>query len=806
MKIFFIALCLSTLILTVEAQQMTPGNGTVKGVVRDAASSQPIEYANVVIYSARDSLLVTGVITDATGKFTLKKIPDGKYYLLIQFMGYSKKFVPGITLNEKKHEADLGTINLETSSINMKEVEVNGYKSNVVYKIDKKVVDLSQSNVEAGASGAEALRNVPGVSVDLDGNVTLRGSSNFIILVDGKPSTISGKDILKQIPASAIDKIELVTNPSAKYEAEGTAGIINVILKKGTQGFNGIVNAMAGMGEKYSADFLFNFKRQKISYFFGGYWRNTKIKRFYSWDSKTIHDSDTNSVDFDLIKYDHDKVVNFRTGFDYQFDSKNSISLSGEIGDQNTISDISYPQYKHIADTVNRYTMNKSILKNPWSYYYINLNYQHKFDTNGQVVFFNGYFSSGGGNSNNENEEQLSNTSGQLFNHYYDKSHVYQDIKDKEIQVKADYTLPIGKTQKIEAGLMAKFRPKSSVLISEYLDTNANIWLNNADFSNRFDFYHNIYAGYLTYSKSWKKFEFQAGLRCEYADRMLDLLTTSKKYPYEKFDVFPSVSLLRKFGKMGQLQASYSRRINRPEEGSLNPFPEFSTNTIMVAGNPALKPEYINSCELNYMLGPLAIETYYREVINDIDGESFTSDGKGGLYMIPVNIDKKIYYGADISGGAPLAKWCMAQVKFAIYNYKMQGDQVSSSIPKSSTAYDGYLGARFKITKTTKIEAYGGFSSSTYSSQGKKSPYYYAGASLTQSFFKQMLTAKISINNPFNIFKYESKSSSQYTTSVVTQTREPNVVRFGLSYKINNYKSVESNVDKPGNINSNGKF
>jgi outer membrane receptor for ferrienterochelin and colicin len=806
MRKYLLIIIFAVFFKTVIAQPVQSGNGSVKGFVLDAASGQPVEYVNVVIYSAKDSTMITGVVSDADGKFVIKRLPDGNFYLMFHFMGYSKKAVSGISINTKKHDADVGIVKLEQSALKLNEVEISGYKSNVVYKIDKKVVDMSQAPTEAGASAAEALRNVPGVNVDLDGNVTLRGSSNFIVLIDGKPSAIKGADILKQIPASTIEKIELVTNPSAKYEAEGTSGIINVILKKGTQGFNGLINLSAGTGGKYTGDFLINFKRKKINYFVGGYFKDVKSFRNYYWDSKTIKNSDTSIVNFDVLKKDHQQDYSLRAGFDYNLNPKNTVSLSGEAGDKSWLTDITYPQYKNItSDNINRHTMNGSYMSSPWFYYYLALDFEHKFDTNGQNILITAYYSNSGGKSAYTNYEQLQSNSGQLLNYYFDRSTYRQDAADQEIQAKADYTLPIDTSQKIEAGLLIKFRPKYSSSSAYLYDSSSSSWIRNSAFTNQFDFNHDIFSAYLNYSRSWKKFEFQAGLRGEYSNRQLDLQTTSKKYSYQKFDLFPSLALTRKLGKMGQLQASYSRRINRPDDGSLNPFPEYTSGTILVAGNPELLPEFINSYQLNYMWGPMAVETYYREVNNAMD-ETFSPDSNGGLFYRPVNIDKKIYYGVDLSGGAPLAKWCLVQLKFSCYNYSMQGSNIASDIPKTATIYEAFLGSRFILTKTTKIEAYGGYSSPNYNSQGKTDQYFYGGASLSQSFLKQMLTLKLSINNPFNIFRFSTSMADQYSNSTVSMTREANVIRFSLSYKLNNYKPIRNEEVKPGNIERGGNF
>ncbi|MEJ2618387.1 MAG: TonB-dependent receptor, partial [Ignavibacteriaceae bacterium] len=241
--------------------------GKIFGKVFDSSSKSPVEYANVIVFKSKDSLQVTGGVTNSKGNFSLTRIPFGKFYVDIQFIGYEKKRIKNVLVSSSRKNIDLGNIFIKTSAVNLGNVVVQGERNPVSYKIDRRVIDVSKMPTSISGNAADVLENVPSVSVDIDGNVSLRGSSSFTVLIDGKPSVMDAQDALQQIPASSIESIEIITNPSAKYDPEGSAGIINIKLKKEKNlGLSGIANADACANDKYGGDFLFEYKTPGYNY------------------------------------------------------------------------------------------------------------------------------------------------------------------------------------------------------------------------------------------------------------------------------------------------------------------------------------------------------------------------------------------------------------------------------------------------------------------------------------------------------------------------------------------------------------
>ena len=271
-KIFILLIISFTLTNLALSQQKEASKnaGSITGRVFDQVTKKPVEFSNVILYNQLDSAQVTGTVTNKDGKFVLKNIRDGKYYLFVQFIGYARKLINNISISNSNLNPDLKNIYLKPAAITLKNVVVEGQRSPISYELDKKVIDVSQIHTAMSGTAADVLQNVPSVSVDIDGNVSLRGSTNFQVLIDGRPSVMSAQDALQQIPASSIQNIEIITNPSAKYDASGTAGIINILLKKDSNlGLSGIVDLTGGLNDKYGGDFLFQYKTPSVSYDFG---------------------------------------------------------------------------------------------------------------------------------------------------------------------------------------------------------------------------------------------------------------------------------------------------------------------------------------------------------------------------------------------------------------------------------------------------------------------------------------------------------------------------------------------------------
>ncbi|MEA3318043.1 MAG: carboxypeptidase-like regulatory domain-containing protein, partial [Bacteroidota bacterium] len=310
-----------------------PKIGIVNGKIVDATSNAVMEYANIALYNKRDSSLITGTITNKEGNFRLTEVPLGRFYLTANFIGYNKQFVNDIKIMPNSSSVNLGKIELSSASTDIDEVTVTAEKSHINYKLDRKIVNVSQDINSTGATAVEVLENTPSVTVDIEGNVALRGSSNFTVLIDGKPSVLGGSDALQQIPSSTIENIEIITNPSAKYDPDGIGGIINVILKKNIKsGFNGIVNTSGSSNGSYKTDLLLNYKTSKFNVF--GSVDYNKMKRDGSYDSKN-ENYYTDSTFYRYSNGDREMSrdgLTIKTGGDYYVNDNITLSTALNYG------------------------------------------------------------------------------------------------------------------------------------------------------------------------------------------------------------------------------------------------------------------------------------------------------------------------------------------------------------------------------------------------------------------------------------------------------------------------------------------
>jgi len=310
-----------------------PKNGKIKGKVIDADLKEVMEYANVAIYNQSDSKLVTGGITDAKGEFVIDGLGFGQYYLQANFIGFGTIKQENLKITPSSSTIDVGTIALTVDRTRVAEVEVIAEQNRVEYKIDKKVINVTNDINAAGGSAVTVLENTPSVEVDIDGNVSLRGSSSFTVLIDGRPSVLAGSEALKQIPSSAIQNIEIITNPSVKYDPDGMAGIINVVMKKNVlAGINGVVNVNVGTRDKYGVDALFNYKTKKYNVLLGANWNDNTDYGTMKSTRETYSGDTINYLVTDGRRDNTRGGTQLKGGFDYYFSDNTSASVSAEVG------------------------------------------------------------------------------------------------------------------------------------------------------------------------------------------------------------------------------------------------------------------------------------------------------------------------------------------------------------------------------------------------------------------------------------------------------------------------------------------
>ena len=479
--------------------QQKPG-GTVTGKVIDHVSKKPIEYANIVVLNASDTSVVTGTVTNNQGIFNITGMRPGNYFIDVRFLGYDnfrieKQFRPG------NMQIDLGEISIHPAAVNLQNVTVEGKRSPISYQIDKKVIDVSQMETVASGNATDVLENVPSVTVDIDGNVSLRGSTSFTVLIDGRPSVLDPQDALQQIPASSIQSIELITNPSAKYDPEGTSGIINIILKKNKNfGLSGVINANAGLKDKYGGDFLFELKTKDVNTNFGldfnrRFFPGSSIQENrYILPSDISYLNSNGNMEWGRISF------GIKGGAEFLLSDKDVLSFGGRYGnrDHQRTSTAYYSQWTSGNPLQENY-LNSSERKRSGDFYSLNLNYQKKFQKKDHQLYAELYFS-----KRNSDESTVSS---ELENNIQVGGKKTTEVgPSKRFRGKVDYTLPLGELNKFEAGYQGEINSSVDATGLYEFNSLSGEYEFQPKYNNTTDYSRSEHAFYTMYSDKWNNF------------------------------------------------------------------------------------------------------------------------------------------------------------------------------------------------------------------------------------------------------------------------------------------------------------
>lgn len=778
------------------AEVPVSGSGKVSGVISDSTTKGAIEYATVGIYHAADSSLVNGVITDASGKFEIRGIPNGEYYVEASFIGYIKRRIP-VNVSNQATVRNLGVISLNPNFTQIADVQVVAQSQRVEYKIDKKVVNVSQDISAAGGTLVNVLENTPSVQVDVEGNVTLRGSGNFQLLIDGKPSVIQGSEGLQQIPASAVQNLEIITSPSAKYDPDGDAGIINVIMKKQKNtGVGGVINASIGTRNKYTGDFLLNFRKNKLNYFIGAEYADQKNynngeaeRRTYTGDSTTYQLTSMEGV---FAR----KSMNLKTGLDYSLSDNSTLSLSAAYNNRSFTRDFLSENHWY-SDPFARdsFYLENQVSDDKSNHYNLNLDFQKNYDEKGHLLQASLYYSGGDGD---ETEEDVVRTTDEMYNLTGgDPARTRSGIGEFESTVRAelDYTRPVG-TGKLELGLQSRWDKSTGDYIFENYNPLGSEWLPNDSISNSMKYLDALQSAYGTFNGKLGAFEYQTGIRVEYDNRLLTQLTSSESFTYEKFHFFPSFYLIRKLSDAHQLQFTYSRRVNRPDERDLNPFIEYRGSNSVSYGNPGLRPQFTNGFEFNYQFtfkkGFMSLETYYRttnDIITRISGTQMLN-GKQVFFSTNINADKDQSLGIELMTNVELKKWWQMNLTGNLFRYQLDGQVEGNEVTSVSTTWRANFNTTFMVKNNTRLQLTGFYNGPSNTLQGKRDGFFVANVALRQDFLKKQLTVSLNARDVFATgkFAFVSEGDAFYTRN--TMRREAPVVTFNLTYRINNYRQA----------------
>jgi len=774
--------------------------GTISGKVHDVSSRAPLEYANIVLYSAKDSALVTGAVTSPDGNFQISEIATGAYYLVISFMGYESERIGEIKIMPPKLEHHVGTISLAPTTLSTEGVVVEGERAAVSYQIDKKVIDVSQQHTAISGTAIDVLENVPSISVDIEGNVSLRGSSSFTVLIDGRPTILEPSEALQQIPASNIENIEIITNPSAKYNPEGTAGIINVILKKNRQhGRSTVANANAGFNDKYGGDVLMEYKTSRYQATLGF----DNSKHFFSGDEReenqTTFSGTTSFINSNGNSRRGRNALGLRAELQLRLSPKNMLSVGGRYRERNrkNNSDLNYNEWSSLdaqllrqAQQQLRYT-SAAHQERSGDAYEVNLSYQHLFDKDGHELSSEFSF------EQNDSFEEATNELLSETQALISGKRTTESGPDKDFQAKLDYTLPFSDDHKVEAGYQSELdHSDENTGLHEY-DPDLRGYVSRSQFSNSTNYQNDEHALYAIYAGAWKKFGFQGGWRGEYTDRTIKF--REETFKIDRWDYFPTFHASYEFSDGRQFMASYTRRIERPGDGELEPFETWIDAYNVRVGNPSLKPEFIDSYEagLQTFFGKalFSIETYYRVNHNKIEDVRSVYDNNVTLHSA-ANIGTDYALGSELLLDFDLFKNWGINLTGNVYRYWIEGALSGEPFSRKSNNWSARLNNVIKIGESTQIQINGRYNSPTVSSQGRREGSFVADMAVKQEFFNDSFSATLQVRDLLRTSKDEFISQGVDFYTYRHSTRESPVVMLNLRYSYNQQRNNRDRDDR----------
>ena len=618
-----------------DASSIPTKEKKIKGKVVDGSSGLPLEFASVSIYQVKDSLLVSGGITEIEGDFEFGVKADGALYAIIEFIGYESFKVEDFTFPKGENIYNLGAISILPGGVALDEVEVRAERSDMQFSLDKRIFNVGKDLASRGGSASDVLDNIPSISVGVEGEVNLRGSSNVRILINGRPSGLvglNGTDGLRTIQANMIERVEIITNPSAKFEAEGMAGIINIILKKDrAKGFNGSFEVSGGSPTQYGAGANVNYRQDKFNFFANyNYRKRTGISSGSKYQEFYFEDSTLISLQ-DQIRDRSSNNHSIRFGSDYLLSDNEVITgaLLYRYGKDQNINRVTYrdaigaagPQIIRLTDDqIPNYILRQDdeLEDEPTLEY--SLNYDKKYKEKGHTLKIDVSFQ-----SNDESESSFFNEG-----YYEGETLSIPDILSqrsaneegqRQWRGQIDYTRPFDKKIKLESGFLGTFREIKNDFLVETLHDGS--WLIEEGLSNNFIYNENVIGAYANLGKDFEKFSFQVGLRGEYSKIKTELQQTDQVNERTYPNLFPSAFANYKLAGENSIQASYSRRIRRPRFWDLNPFFTFTDRRNFFSGNPNLNPEFTDSYEIGHLKywesGNIGTSIYYRHTTDKIN-------------------------------------------------------------------------------------------------------------------------------------------------------------------------------------------
>lgn len=775
-----------------------PKIGKLTGKVIESEEAKPLMYASIVLNTVKDSTMVSGAITREDGTFTMEELPPGTYFITINYVGFPPQDFNNIRITFREPEYDMGVIEISPSAQVLNEVTVEAARSLMETGLDRRVINVGQEITAIGGTGLDIMQNIPSVAVDFDGNVSLRGSSNVTILIDGRPSTLtglSGSEALEQIPAEMIERVEVITNPSARYNPEGTSGIINVVLKQQRRpGYNGMASLNAGSAGRYSGSINLNYKVNKLNFFTNYSGRLSDMDFFGNSMRETFNAGSSNFMDQDITGDMGMNSHNIQAGIDYNFNQKNTLTFSSSYSNWNRSFDnlTEYMLYSDLTNPNSLFLMDNEtdMLHNSFTH---QLNFRRTYDEKHRELIADVSFSTRN-MDRNENffqefyEQNWSNPNGQILE---ERSNMFGDNWSFTTQL--DYVHPLSEESKFETGYRIQLREMDSNFNFENFNPETGDWINNPNRSNHFIYDEQIFAAYGMYATMLGKFSIQAGLRAEQtfttADQRSDV---DPAYNNQYLSLFPTAHIRRNFENNQSMQISYSRRINRPHNRNINPFLRYNSEYDVSFGNPDLSPEFINSYEIGYQkfwnTTTLNPSLFYRYTNGMITRYRYVDQIEGNDVTVSTydNLNRGISYGTELILTQRISNWWNVNTTLSYFRSIIDGAQMAEEA--DSYSWSGRFVSNMNLGSGWNLQVNGFYRSPIIMLQGEMDAMYSASAGVRKNIWGNTGTISLNISDIFNTLRFSMYNYGDNFSMDMERWRTSRMISLGFTYRINEFE------------------
>jgi len=777
------------------AQTSIPGS-EIDGFVKDG-SQKPVDYATVSLIRVADSVSVKTVMTDEKGKFSFKNIPRSEYQVAVNQIGHSKYLSEKLKIDEKQPIQHLQSVTLSADSKQLKEVSITVQKPAIERKGDKLIVNVENSSVSAGSTALEVLQRAPGVTLDKDDNVALQGRQGVLVMIDGKPTYLSSADLanmLRNMQSNEIESIEIINNPSARYEAEGKSGIINIKLKKNKNyGTNGTFTLGSGYSSKRKSNtgITLNNRNEKLNIFGNYNYNNSKgeqhmqIDRVNAGQSASAIFNQTGNAD--RFWYNN----NFKVGADLFLNKNNTIGglVTGYINQWSEVYN-NGTLIRSMQGSLDSSLSSQNNSRSNYNNLSYNLNFKSVLDTAGRELTVDLDY------ANNSSKNRM------MYDNVYSYTSANQQVNEllrnltpSNIDIysmKADYSHPLAKSFKLEAGFKFSWVKTDNDYQATRFENQG--WANDPLRSNHFIYDESVRAGYVNFRKEFKKANVQIGVRAEQTASKGNLVTTGQVVERDYLDFFPSAAVNYTFNENNSMGLTYSRRITRPAYDNLNPFEYFLDRYTYSQGNPFLNPEYTNTYELSYTLLKKYNASLSYTRTTDVMTEVLLPDpAKSALYQTNANLAEQISYSLNISAPVTYTKWWNSNTNLTVFNNQFKSPNLNGQVlDNNQTAFQVFHSENFTLNSSTSLELSGNYQSRLIYGTFLVQPQYSVDFGLSKALMAKKVNLKLAVNDIFDT--RDSRISSAYPglEYQLHQKRDTRTVRLTLSYKFGNNQLKES--------------